>query len=303
MISATFKRVIKSGFLSFWRNRWISTATVLVMVITIALISSLVVLSAITTAVLTDLQEKVDITVYFELDTEENEILSVQRELEQFPEVSAVEYVSRDEALARFREAHAENPLIQSSLNEVGDNPLQASLNIQARDISEYGAIASFLESQRFSGLIDSVNFRENQRIIERLSSIIDFIRQAGLILSVVLVVVAVLVAFNTIRLTIYSMREEIGVMRLVGGSNWYIRGPFIVEGALYGLVAAIIAFLIFVPIILFTSPRLVDFLPGIELSQYFSENWWQILLLQIAIGVALGVASSFIAMRRYLRI
>ncbi len=297
------KRIFKAGSLSFWRNRWISTATVLVMVITLALISGLVILSALTGAVLADLQEKVDITVYFEVETTEDEIQSVQQELEQFPEVETVEYVSRDEALTRFRETHTENELILASLDEVGDNPLQASLNIQARDISEYGAIASFLESRRFADLIDSVNFRENQRVIERLSSIIDFVRRAGLILSIVLTVVAILVTFNTIRLTIYTMREEIGVMRLVGGSNWYIRGPFIVEGALYGLMAAIIAFLIFLPVVFFTSPRLVGFLPGIELSEYFAQNWWQILLLQVVLGVALGVVSSFIAMRRYLRI
>ena len=298
-----FKRIFKAGLLSFWRNRWVSTATVLVMVITLALISGLVILSAITSAVLADLQEKVDITVYFEPDTSEDEIQSVRQELEQFPEVEEVEYVSRDDALARFRASYSENELIQASLDEVGDNPLQASLNIQARDISEYGSIASFLESRRFSELIDSVNFRENQRVIERLSSIISFVRRAGLILAVVLTVVAILVAFNTIRLTIYSMREEIGVMRLVGGSNWYIRGPFIIEGMLYGIVAAVVAFLIFLPVVLFTSPRLVNFLPGIELSEYFAHNWWQIFLLQVVLGMALGVVSSFIAMRRYLRI
>jgi len=297
------KRVLKAGTLSFWRNRWISTATVLVMVITLLLISSLVILSAITSAVLADLQSKVDITVYFNLETTDDQIESVQKELEQFPEVESVEYVSRDEALVRFREKHSDNELIQASLDEVGDNPLQASLNIQARDIAEYGTISSFLESRRFADLVDSVNFRENQRIIERLSSIIAFVKRAGLILAVVLTVVAILVAFNTIRLTIYSMREEIGVMRLVGGSNWYIRGPFIIEGALYGLVAAIIAFLIFLPVVFFTSPRLVNFLPGIELSQYFAQNWWQILFMQVVVGIGLGIISSFIAIRRYLRI
>jgi len=297
------KRILRAGTLSFWRNRWISTATVLVMVITLCLISGLVILSAITSAVLADLQDKVDISVYFNTDTNDEQIQTVQQELEQFPEVESVEFVSRDEALRRFRESHSENELIQASLDEVGDNPLQASLNIQARDISQYGAITSFLESRRFAELVDSVNFRENQRVIERLSSIITFVRRAGLVLAGVLTVVAILVAFNTIRLTIYSMREEIGVMRLVGGSNWYIRGPFIMEGALYGLVAAAVAFLIFLPIVFFTSPKLVGFLPGIELSEYFAQNWWQILILQVVIGVGLGVISSFIAMRRYLKI
>ena len=296
-------RIIRAGLLSFWRNRWVSTATIGVMIITLALVTGLVILSALTNAVLADLQQKVDITVYFTLETPEEEILNVKEELERFPEVRSVEYVSRDEALARFREQQRENPLIISSLEELSDNPLEASLNVQARDISEYATIAAFLEGNRFDPIIDSVNFRENQKVIDRLSSIISFVRKAGLILSAALVVVAVLVTFNTIRLTIYSLREEIGVMRLVGASNWYIRGPFVFEGILYGLIASGVTFLLYIPIVWIVSPKLVGFLPGVTLAGYFWESWWQLLLLQTALGVVLGVFSSFIAMRRYLKI
>ncbi len=303
MTNLSIRRVFKSGFQSFWRNRWISSATIGIMVITLGLITALIILSAMTGAILKNLEEKVDITVYFDLDTAESEILKVKDELETFPEVAFVEYVSREEALARFQEANKENPLITQSLSELGDNPLEASLNVKARDISEYGPIAAFLESTRFSSLIDSVNYRENQLVIERLSSIIDITRKTGIALAVALVIIAVLVAFNTIRMTIYSLREEIGVMRLVGASNWYIRGPFVVEGILYGLLASLIAIILFIPLVQLVSPRLVGFLPGIELSNYFYSNFWEILLIQTLIGVVLGVISSLIAMRRYLQI
>ncbi len=299
----SLKRVLKSGTLSFWRNRWVSSATIGVMVITLALITSLIVMSAITGAVLDDLEEKVDITVYFNLDTPEKDILQVKEELEAFPEVKVVEYVSREEALAKFSETHRENPLITQSLEELGDNPLEASLNIKARVISEYESIASFLEGRRFSSIIDTVNYRENQKVIERLSSIINIVRKTGFLLSIILAVVAVLVAFNTIRLTIYSLREEIGVMRLVGASNWYIRGPFVIEGVIYGVIASIISIIILAIGINLVSGKLVGFLPGITLSGYFFGNFWEILLIQTAIGVVLGTISSLIAVRRYLRI
>ena len=303
MIATVLRRVFTYGILSFWRNRWISSATIAIMVITLGLITGLVLLSAITDAVLTNLQEQVDITVYFKIETSESDILQVKDELERFPEVAEVEYVSRDEALARFRAARAENPIITQALEQVGENPLEAQLNVSARDISQYNTIASFLEGRRFEPLIDEVNFRENQKVIDRLSAIISLVRRAGLILAIILVIVAVLVTFNTIRLTIYSLREEIGVMRLVGGSNWYIRGPFIVEGVLYGVLAALITFILFLPVVYFVSPKLVGFLPGIVLWQYFTTNWWQILLLQLMLGIGLGVFSSFVAMRRYLKI
>ena len=113
----------------------------------------------------------------------------------------------------------------------MGDNPLEASLNIKAKLIDNYESIASFLESTRFSAMVDTVNYRQNQKVIEKLSSILSTVRNSGFIAILVLGFIAVLVTFNTIRLKIYSMREEIGVMRLVGASNWYIRGPFIIEG------------------------------------------------------------------------
>ncbi len=303
MIGTILKRVIKTGLLSFWRNRWISSATIGIMVITLGLITGLIILSAVTDAVLTDLEEKVDITVYFKLDIPENDILQVKEELELFPEVKMIEYVSRDEALVRFSESHKDNPLITQSLEELGDNPLEASLNIKAKEISEYVSIASFLESKRFSSIIDTVNYQENRKVIERLSSIIGMARRSGYALSAVLLIVALLVTFNTIRLTIYSLKDEIGVMRLVGGSNWYIRGPFMVEGILYGLIASIITIILFLPVIAFLSPKLIGFLPGIELSSYFYSNFWEIFFLQTLIAVVLGVISSLIAMRRYLRI
>lgn len=302
-IIVALRRVARSGLNSFWRNRWVSSATICVMVITIGLITSLFLVSVMADKVLKDLEEKVDVSVYFSLDTGENEVLKIKQELEGIGDVKSVEYVSKETALAKFEEDHKNNPQIIKSLEELGGNPLEASLNIKAKYIENYDAIVSFLESSRFSNTIDTVNYRQNQKVIEKLSSILSAVRRFGFISVMILVLVAVLVTFNTIRITIYSTREEIGIMRLVGASNWYIRGPFIVEGVAYGLVAALVTLILFYPLILFVSPKIATFINSINLADYFSANFWQIFLMQSAIGVGLGVISSLIAMRRYLKI
>lgn len=302
-ILTALKRVIKSGLNSFWRNRWISTATIGVMVITLGLITGLFLISVVAGSILSDLEDKVDISVYFKLETPASDILKIKSELEGLSDVKGVEYVSREEALAKFQEGHQNNPLIIKSLEELGGNPLEASLNIRAKVIDDYESVASFLESSRFAGLVDTVNYRQNQKVIEKLSSILATVRRSGLAAILVLAIVAVLVTFNTIRITIYSLREEIGVMRLVGASNWYIRGPFIVEGILHGLAASLLTTIIFYPSVLFVSPKVSAFLSGIDLAVYFKNNFFQIFLLQTLVGVALGVISSLIAMRRYLKI
>lgn len=302
-ILTALRRVIKSGVNSFWRNRWVSTATISVMVITLGLTTSLFLVSVVAGSILDDLEQKVDISVYFKLGTPESQILKIKLELESISDVKAVEYVSREAALVKFQAGHQNNPLIIKSLEELGDNPLEASLNIKAKVIDNYESIASFLESPRFAGLVDTVNYRQNQKVIEKLSSILNTVRKSGFVAIIVLAFIAVLVTFNTIRLTIYSMREEIGVMRLVGASNWYIRGPFIVEGILHGLAASVLTMIIFYPILLFLSPKVSAFLNGMDIASYFKQNFWQIFILQTLAGIFLGVVSSLIAMRRYLKI
>lgn len=302
-IKTALKRVFKSGTASFWRNRWISTATILIMVITLGLITSLFLMSVVANSILQDLEAKVDISVYFKLETPESDILKIKTELEGISDVKSIEYISREAALAKFEESHQNNPLIIKSLQELGENPLEASLNIKAKMIDNYEGIASFLESPRFSGYVDTVNYRQNQKVIEKLSSILGTVRKSGFIAIFVLAFIAVLVTFNTIRLTIYSMREEIGVMRLVGASNWYIRGPFIVEGVMHGLIASILTTVLFYPLIWLISPKVAVFLTGIDLLGYFNSNFWSIFLLQTLVGVFLGIVSSLIAMRRYLKI
>lgn len=298
-----YKRVIKSGWRNFWRTRWVAGATIGVMVVTLVAITSLILISVLTTALTQDLENKVDISAYFKTDASETDILSLKTRLETFDEVASVAYISRDEALKTFREKHSDNPTLTQSLQEIGSNPLSASLNVKATDAANYESIANFLEGPAYSGMIDKVNFRQNQVVIEKLANITATIKRVGVISSVILAIIAILVTFNTIRLALFNAREEISVMRLVGASNWYIRGPFLIEGALYGIFAALITLIIITPSLLYLSPRIGSFLPEINIFSYFIGNIFVIFLIQFFVGIFIGVVSSLIAIRRYLKV
>lgn len=296
------QRVLRAGFLGFRRNGWLSTATTMVMALVLFVLGNLIFAGAFADTALRSLESKIDITVYFTPEATDPEITAVRREIEALSEVRDVEYISRDIALARFRERHKENALIASALEELGDNPLQASINIAAMDPGRYGAISDFLAGKKYT-VVEKINYFENQAVIERLSSVMGTVRGSGAALILILAFIAVLVAFNTIRLAIYTVREEIGIMRLVGASAWFIRGPFLISGVLYGVAAAVMVTLVFFPLAWLASPQLAFLVPEFNLFGYFLSNIAQFSLIMLGAGVVLGVTSSFIAVRRYLTI
>lgn len=308
---ATLKRIFSAGFVNFWRNGWLSTATVLIMTITLLVWTGLLLLNVVMTGVLDSLASKIDIGVYFNLDAPESAIKDLQQKIQQLPQVADTKYISRDEAIGVFKDKHSGDSTLVASLQELGSNPFEASLNIRAKETGQYESIADFLDQFSVQGgsasgeknIISKINFAENKTAIERLSHIISVTRQSGLVLSLIMAFIAILVAFNTVRLAIYSSREEITVMKLVGASNWFVRGPFIVEGTLHGVFSSFFALGVMIPALGVIGPRLASFLPEINLISYFYGNVWQIVLLQTAAGITLGVFSSLIAIRRYLKI
>jgi len=255
------------------------------------------------TGILDSLASKIDISVYFSLDAPEPAIKDFQQKIQQLSQVADTEYISRDEAIDVFKDKHSGDSTLVASLQELGSNPFEASLNIRAKETGQYGSIADFIDKTEFKNIISKINFAENKTAIERLSHIISVTRQSGLVLSLIMAFIAILVAFNTVRLAIYSSREEISVMKLVGASNWFVRGPFIMEGTLHGVFSSFFALSVMIPALGVIGPRFNSFLPEINLISYFYGNIWQIVLLQTAAGVALGVFSSLIAIRRYLKV
>lgn len=302
MFLVKVRRIIRTGLVNFWRNGWVSLATILVMVITLFVIGSLIFGKALLVSTLAQLEDKVDITVYFKTGAEEEEIFDLKDNLAKLNEVKEISYISSEEALRDFRERHKSNALITQSLEELTENPLGANLNIKAKNTGQYESIARFLEASMVSS-IDKINYRQNKMVIDRLTSILNATREAGFGITLVLSLIAILVAFNTIRLAIYTSKDEITVMRLVGASSRYIRGPFIVEGVLHGVVAALITMLIFYPLTLWLGPMAEKFFGGINLFVYYISNFFQLFLVLLLAGAGLGSISSWIAARRYLKV
>ena len=302
MTGVNIKRMVAAGFLAFKRNAWLSAATVMVLGLTLFVLGNLVFVGAVANTALRALESKIDISVYFNQDAPENQILAVKRDLDALPDIRETALVSREDALARFRDRHKDDALIASALQELGDNPLQASITVRAKDPMRYGAISDALAQKNYQG-VAKINYSENQQVIDRLASIASTIRGSGALLALFLAFVAALVAFNTIRLAIYTMREEIGIMRLVGATQWFIRGPFLISGFLYGIVAAVAVTAVFFPLTWLISPKISLLVPDFNLFAYFLTNLLQFFGIMSVTGVVLGIGSSYFAMRRYLAI
>lgn len=302
------KRVLRAGFFNFWRNGTVSLASVLVMVITLSAIGFISFAGAVLDASLAELRDKIDINVTFAPSAEEKDILNIKQRLEALPEVLLVTYVSREEALTAFKERHKSDQSILAALEELGENPLGAVLNIKARDPSQYASVAEFLEegstlSAEGVSIIDRVNYFQNKQAIDRLTSIIRSADQLGLALTLALAAISMLIAFNTIRLTIYIAKDEIAVMRLVGASVSYIQGPFVAVGIIYGLVATLITLVLFFPITYLLAGATESFFIGFNIFSYYLRNFFEIAFIILVSGILIGSLSSALAIRKYLKV
>tara|TARA_B100000745_G_scaffold244247_1_gene166462 strand:+ start:391 stop:1311 length:921 start_codon:yes stop_codon:yes gene_type:complete len=301
------KRIVRAGFVGFWRNAFVSAAAIFVMTVALFVIGSTMMIDKLLGVSLENIQDKVDINVYFVTTAQQMEIDALQRSLESLPDVEEVVFTSREQALEEFSLRHQNDEIIMQGLEELGDNPLGASISIRAKETSQYEGIAEFLEEQRKienpqTPLIDEVNFVKNKEAIEKLTAIINAVERSTFIAMIVLLAASILITFNTIRLAIYTTREEISVMRLVGASNMFIRGPFMLQGIMYGLAAGVLALLILYPIVLWIGPETEQFFQ-FNLFTYFVSDFGYIFAVLVGSGIVLGVISSALAVARYLRV
>ena len=318
MIFTKIKRITKAGFIGFWRNGFLSFSAVVVLTLSLSVFGALIFGSAFGRALIGEVKNKVDINVYFTLDSQETDILALKKTIENLPEVSKVEYISHDQALIDFKDKWKDNALILQGLEEIGDNPFPAVLNIKAKEPSQYAGIASFLDSKNSlskdgSNIVEKVNYNQNKLIIDRLGRIIPAAEKAGSVIVLLFVVIAIVVTFNTIRLIIYTAKDEISVMKLVGASNTYIRAPFLVSGVMYGMASGVLT-LILLGIFAFYSDIVISQFAGVQgakdfelivnvFSSYFITNFGQIFAIIVGSGIVLGGISSYLAVKRYLRV
>ncbi len=303
------KRVFKSGLQSFVRNGFVSVSSVLVMTITLFIITSFIILAGCLNYSLEQVKNKVDVNVYFVTTASEPEVLMVKKSLEALPEVASIEYISRDQALENFKAKHQGDQLILQSIDQLGDNPLGATLNIRAKDPSQYAGIAKYLDSistgaasDNASNIIYKFNYAQNKVIIDRLTNIINSANRVGMWFAIIFIFISIVVTFNTIKMTIFMARDEISVMRLVGASNMYVKGPFIVNGLLYGVISSLII-LISVAVATFSINHYYgSYFIGFDLFKYYIDNFLRIFGIVLGSGIGLGVVSSYLATMKYLK-
>ncbi len=310
MDKLTIKRIFRAGILSFSRNAFVSFASILVMTVTLFTVGITMFAGVILGSALVELRDKADVNVYFSTTATEGPILELKASLEALPEVSKVEYLSREEALAAFRERHQNDQLTLQALDELPDNPLGAVLNVKAKDLAQYESIAAFLKDQQSSAaastsIIDKINFYDEQHraALGRLQYITDSAKVLGIWIIAILIATTLAISFNTLRLAIYSSRDEIQVMRLVGAGSFYIRAPFMVEGVLYGLIAGLVTLLLFYPLTWWLGGATGNFFGGVNIFTYYISHFLNFFLIIIGTGVLLGATASFLAVRRYLKI
>jgi cell division transport system permease protein len=302
------QRIIRAGFTSFWRNKLVTASAILVMTVTLFVMGGLLFLGSMLDTTLQQIEDKVDVNVYFTTNAYESDILTLKSALESRSDVQSITYVSQEEALANFRSENRDDDLVVQALEELDENPLGANFNIQAIDSQNYADIVAYLESDApvvagSQDIISSINYEQNKQAIDRLTNIIQSIDTFSFIIMLLFAVIAALIVFNTIRLAIFSSRDEIGVMELMGASSTYVRGPFVIEGVMYGIVAALITLLLFYPISLWGADFTANFFGTSGSFNYYVNNFGELFVILMVTGIGLGAVSSYIAVHKYLDI
>jgi len=306
------KRMLVGGWKNFARGGAVSAATVLIMTVTLGIIGALIFLSALLSFTLNTIKDKVNVSVYFVTTASEGEILSVKDQLEKLPQVKSVTYTSATDALAIFRIRHANDQSYLQPLDELGYNPLDASLVVNAKDPSEYESIVNFLGAspmlseglpgQGGTSIVDRINYKQNKDSIDRLSIAINATRTVGFAVVIFFAIASILIAFATVRLAIYTAKDEIVVMRLVGASNAYVQGPFIVTGVITGVAAALLVLLLLWPAAWYAGVKTTGWFGGFNLASYYGSHFALIFVILMGSGIVLGAVASVLAIRRYLK-
>lgn len=276
------------------------------MTITLTIILFSIVANATFTNSIKQITDKIDISVFLKdaVTTEQRD--KIIRDLRSNPDISSVEFVTKEQALEAYKQASANNPELLSAISQT-DNPLPASIKIKPADPNKIDEIQAFVSTEEIKQLSERTDTQEERMsAVNKITAATNFFQQAGLAGVVLFAIVSMLIIFNTIRMTIFNRRDELQIMRLLGASTTFIRGPFIVETILYGIVAAIISVSLCDTLFRIATSSLEASTLGLldiaYAGDFFAQHFWTILTVQLLIGMLIGAASSTIATRRYLK-
>lgn len=305
MFLLNFIRVIKFSIQNFYRNFWLSLVTITIIILTLFSLTSLIVLNAAADHAILTIKNKIDISIYFEPKTEEQQVKLIKQNIEKYEQVKEVKFISAEQALSKFKKNHENDELIQESLTELDENPLGPTLTVKAENVNLYPEILNSIRRDKIDELVQDIDYDDHKLVIQKIGDIGQKIRTFGLVVSGFFALIALLVVFNTIRIGIYTHREEIGIMKLVGASNWFIRMPFLLEGALYAFIGSIIFWIIFYLLAGVLQPIFYNFFIDINfnLMSYISSHFIYVFGFELIIIIVLNTISSFIAIGKYLRV
>jgi len=301
----SFFRALRYAFKDFGRNFWLSLVTITVLILALLSVNILICLNALSARIVSVVKEKVDISIFIKPDVEQAKIANLEERLKKRPEVKEVVFVSKEAALADFKEKHKDDPKILEALKEIDKNPLADSLIVKAKSIDDYNNILSFVNLEENQQIIKYQNYTDHEKIISRVNEISKKAEEVSLAVTLVFSIIAVLIIFNAIRVSVYTRREEVAVMRLVGASSSFIRLPFILESIIYGVFAVLISFGILYLCFSLINPYLDAMLANysFNLIQYYNQNIVLLLCAEAGAVIVLSVLSSAVALGRYLRV
>jgi cell division transport system permease protein len=297
-------RIIVFAFQNSVRNFWLSFITLTIFVLTLITVNVVLVLNVLADGAVRGVEEKVEVTIYFEAETSESLVKSAQGYLLGFPEVRDVRYLSAEEALETFERAYALDEVVLASLEEVGGNPFGDALVVSAQSPEDFAFISEAIETPEFAPFIREKNFDDFEEIIDRIKLFSERLRIAGAILIAFFALIAMLIIFNTIRVAIYVHRDEISIMKLVGANDWFVRGPFLFEAFFYTFLSTAIVIGLMTVALIPLDPWVARYFGevDVQLSSYFWSQGLTIFGLEFLLLLLLSLLTTVFAMRKYLR-
>lgn len=305
--TTTFGRIIRTGSLYFVRNAWLAVAAMATMIITLTIILFSIIVNATFNNTIQQITEKIDISVYLKDSVTSAQAKEFVLAVQNQPEVESATYLDKTAALKVFIAQNAGNDKLLQAINET-DNPLPATVKIKPKTLNDIESIRKFVSAPQWQKLqSDPVSDNGDRRAtIQKITHATNILREAGIVAVVIFALISVLIIFNTIQMAIFNRRDELQIMRLLGASTGYIRGPFVVETIIYGIISAVVSVLLVNALFITASSSLqaTSFgLLDISYSQHFFQgHYWRLLLMQLMLGTLIGAASSVIATQRYLK-
>jgi len=304
MFLLSFLRVIKFGLQDIARNVWLSIITVIIITLALFSVNLLLAVKILSSATINAVKEKVDISLYLKFDSPENRILALKSQISNLDSVRQVDYISKQAAIESFREKHKNNPEVLQALLELGKNPLSPNLIIKPKDVDNYNELIVDL-NKIDDDIIESRNFDDHKAMLAKINKIAEKANDAGWFISSLFVLITVLVVYNAVRVAIYTHRREIGIMKLVGASTWFIRAPYLISAMIYAFLGVVLVIITLYPFLNLIQPYLATFFSGLEVNllAYYNGKFMQIFGLEFLAAALINVLASLVAVGKYSKV